>query len=84
MVFLKHWRKVLQMMLLKKTGNYRTDKLCVIQLIKADLNMYFKLIWGNNTSDTHTTVTRSLANNSAHFLVQWQCQQHSSEFLVLT
>jgi hypothetical protein len=33
-------------MLCKKPGNYNIDKLHVIQLIKADLNMYFCLVWG--------------------------------------
>jgi hypothetical protein len=32
-------------MLCKKPGNYNIDKLCVIQLIEADLNMYFGLVW---------------------------------------
>jgi hypothetical protein len=43
---LKRWHKVLQVMLCKKPGNYNIDKLCVIQLIEADLNMYFRLVWG--------------------------------------
>jgi hypothetical protein len=43
---LKRWRKVLQVMLCKKPGNYNIDKLHVIQLIEADLNMYFCLVWG--------------------------------------
>ena len=43
---LKRWRKVLQVMLCKKPGNYNIDKLRVIQLIEADLNMYFRLVWG--------------------------------------
>ena len=44
--FLKHWRNVLQVMLCKKPGNYNIDKLRVIQLIEADLNMYFRLVCG--------------------------------------
>jgi hypothetical protein len=43
---LKRWRKVLQVMLCKKPGNYNIDKLRVIQLIEADLNMYYRLVWG--------------------------------------
>jgi hypothetical protein len=43
---LKRWRKVFQVMLCKKPGNYNIDKLCVIQLIEAHLNMYFRLVWG--------------------------------------
>ena len=43
---LKRWRNVLQVMLCKKPGNYNIDKLRVIQLIEADLNMYFRLVWG--------------------------------------
>jgi hypothetical protein len=47
-VVLKRWRNLLQVMLCKKTGNYNIalDKLRVIQLIEADLNMYFRLVWG--------------------------------------
>ena len=33
-------------MLCKTPGKYNIDKLRVIQLIKADLNMYFRLVWG--------------------------------------
>jgi hypothetical protein len=44
---LKRWRKVLQVMLCKKpAGNYNIDKLRVIQLFEADLNIYFRLVWG--------------------------------------
>jgi hypothetical protein len=43
---LRRWRNVLQVLLCKKPGNYNIDKLHVIQLIKADLNMYFRLVWG--------------------------------------
>jgi len=43
---LRRWRKVLQVMLCKQPGNYNIDRLRVIQLIEADLNMFFRLIWG--------------------------------------
>ena len=43
---LRRWKKVLQVMLCKIPGNYDINKLRVIQLIEADLNMYFRLIWG--------------------------------------
>jgi hypothetical protein len=43
---LKRWRNVLQVMLCKNPVNYNIDKLRVIQLIEADLNMYFRLVWG--------------------------------------
>ena len=33
-------------MLLKEPGNYKIDRLRVIQLIETDVNMYFRLIWG--------------------------------------
>lgn len=39
-------KKVLQIMLLKEPGNFKIDRLRVIQLIEADINMYFRLIWG--------------------------------------
>ena len=43
---LQRWKKVVQVMLCKIPGNYDIAKLRVIQLIEADLNMYFRLIWG--------------------------------------
>ena len=43
---LTRWRKVIQIMLCKIPGNYNINKLRVIQLLEADLNMYLHLIWG--------------------------------------
>ena len=45
-ILLQRWLKVVQVMLCKCAGNYNIEKLRVIQLIEADLNMYFRLIWG--------------------------------------
>lgn len=43
---LQWWRKVLQVMLQKEEGSYNINRLWVIQLVEADINMYFWLIWG--------------------------------------
>ena len=43
---LHRWEKVLQTMLEKTPGNPRIDKLRVIQIIEADLNMCLRIIFG--------------------------------------
>ena len=43
---LRRWKKVIQVMLCKQPGNFNVNKLRVIQLLEADLNMYLRLIWG--------------------------------------
>ena len=45
-IILKRWRTILQMMTCKKPGNFNLNKLRVIQLLEADLNLYLRLIWG--------------------------------------
>ena len=43
---LSRWEKVLQTMLEKTPGTPRIDKLRVIQIIEADLNMCLRIIFG--------------------------------------
>ena len=43
---LDQWLNALQVMLEKTKGNPRLDKLRVIQLIEADLNMMLRIIFG--------------------------------------
>lgn len=43
---LSRWKKVVQIMLCKIPGNFHINKLRVMQLLEADLNMYLRLIWG--------------------------------------
>ena len=47
-IILDRWLKVIQVMLCKSAGNYNLDKLRVIQLLEADLNLYLRLVWGKN------------------------------------
>lgn len=55
---LSRWKKVLQVMICKTPGNYHIDKLRVIQLLEADLNMYLRLIWGKRL--IHNTLKHDL------------------------
>mmetsp|Transcript_24647 Transcript_24647/g.37452 ORF Transcript_24647/g.37452 Transcript_24647/m.37452 type:complete len:122 (+) Transcript_24647:507-872(+) len=57
-VLIIRWKKVLQVMLCKTPGNYNIEKLRVIQLIEADLNMYLGLIWGKKL--VHNTINHKL------------------------
>mmetsp|Transcript_23606 Transcript_23606/g.35849 ORF Transcript_23606/g.35849 Transcript_23606/m.35849 type:complete len:196 (+) Transcript_23606:495-1082(+) len=45
-IILSRWKQVIQVMLCKYPGNYKLDKLRVIQLLEADLNMYLRIVWG--------------------------------------
>ena len=45
-IILQRWRTILQIMICKKPGNFNLNKLRVIQLLEADLNLYLRLIWG--------------------------------------
>ena len=45
-IIINRWKKVLQIMLCKVPGNYSIEKMRVINLIEADINMFFRLIWG--------------------------------------
>ena len=57
---LRRWKKIVQVMLCKKPGNFNLDKLRVIQLLEADINMYFRLIWGKRL--IHSTLRQGLFN----------------------
>ncbi len=41
------WLTASSVCLEKETNNPRTDKLCIIHLFEADLNLVWKLLWGN-------------------------------------
>ena len=48
-------------MLWKIPGNYHIEKLWVIQLLEADIQMYLHLIWGKRL--VHNTTKHKLSNN---------------------
>ena len=43
-----HWRTAVQFMLKKEPGNPTISKLRVIQLLEADMNFAFRLLWGKH------------------------------------
>ena len=45
-IILQRWKKILQVMLCKIPGNFQLDKMRVINLIEADINMFLRLTWG--------------------------------------